>query len=433
MGLLLTLLYIALALLSVADIFPGLAPYRIQLVVAVLASVLAVILIPFSRQRIIKREVILVSAFTAFAIASWLPHGWLGGVMYVSSKLLPNVVVFILLVCAVQSFRALQLLRIVLVCVTLYMVIVGIREFHSAGSEESLYVMMQNTEISPDETIAVPRLRGAGILGDPNVYAEYLLGLIPLLFAGRNKFAGRLSYIFIIPFIALLGYAIYLTKSRGALVGAAAMLIIVLWRTTKSKLLMSLAALGAAASALAIRFGGGRVVSMEGGRDRFALWSDGLGFFKSSPLWGHGFTSYPDEFGMTAHNSFVLCFSELGLIGYFLWISFILLILWQLEIVMETTPHGDEATIDDNEMHSWASAVSLSFYVFMVTAFFLSQTYFIELYLLSGISVAIINMTLLRRGVDDLLPEKNLWPIKSLAVCLVSIIAIYVVVQLRRL
>ena len=433
MGLLLTLIYIAFALLSIADIFPWLAPFRIQLILAVLASILAAILIPLSKQKIVSREVVLFGAFTAFAMASWLPHGWLGGVMFVYPKLLPDVVVFILLVCTVKSFRALRLLRMVLVCVTLYMVIAGIREFRSVGSDETLYVMLQHTEGPEGDTLDVPRLRGAGILGDPNVYGEYLLGLIPLLFVRRDKAIVRLSYLFIIPFVALLGYAIYLTKSRGALVGAAAMLAIVLWRTSKSKLLMGLAAFGAAAVILAMRFGGGRAVSVEGGRDRLDLWSDGLGFFKSSPLWGHGFGSYPDEFGMTAHNSFVLCFSELGLIGYFLWISFIFLILWRLHIVVRTTSNELGASTDETELHSWASAVSLSFYVFMVTAFFLSQTYFLELYLLSGMSVAIINMTLLRRGVDDLLPEGNLWPVKVLAICLASIVAIHVIVRLRLL
>src|ERR1700682_4357662 len=43
--------------------------------------------------------------------------------------------------------------------------------------------------------------------------------------------------------------------------------------------------------------------------------------FKSAPLFGIGFNGFTEFLDITAHNSFVLCLAELGLLGSTLWMA----------------------------------------------------------------------------------------------------------------
>ena len=51
------------------------------------------------------------------------------------------------------------------------------------------------------------------------------------------------------------------------------------------------------------------------GQARIQLWSDGLMFFQQSPLFGIGMENYRQFSRHVAHNSFIHCFAELGLLG----------------------------------------------------------------------------------------------------------------------
>src|ERR1700686_5663186 len=72
---------------------------------------------------------------------------------------------------------------------------------------------------------------------------------------------------------------------------------------------------------LALDFTGGRGISPADGADRLEAWANGLEMFKSAPLFGIGFNGFTDFLDITAHNSFVLCLAELGLLGSTLWMA----------------------------------------------------------------------------------------------------------------
>jgi O-antigen ligase len=139
-----------------------------------------------------------------------------------------------------------------------------------------------------------------------------------------------------------------------------------------------------------------------------------------------GYNGFLGNFELTAHNSFVLCFAELGLLGYFLWIGLILVSVWQLRTIRDST--GPEAA--DPELRSWASATLIALYVLLTTAFFLSQTYAPPLYVLLGIAAAIIGIDVRQRN-KPLLPEKSRWGLWTLGTCFGSIVVIYLCVISR--
>jgi len=65
-------------------------------------------------------------------------------------------------------------------------------------------------------------------------------------------------------------------------------------------------------------FSGGRDVSA--GDDRMAAWASGLLLIRSHPLFGVGFNQFADFNEITAHNTFVVCAAELGLVGVLCWV-----------------------------------------------------------------------------------------------------------------
>lgn len=64
---------------------------------------------------------------------------------------------------------------------------------------------------------------------------------------------------------------------------------------------------------------------------RYEAWAAGLQMFKMSPVFGVGARQFGQHHFMTAHNTYVLVLAELGMIGFFIFISILYLsvkILW---------------------------------------------------------------------------------------------------------
>jgi putative inorganic carbon (hco3(-)) transporter len=106
---------------------------------------------------------------------------------------------------------------------------------------------------------------------------------------------------------------------------------------------------------------------------------------KAGPLIGVGYGEFVEHYNLTAHNSLVLCFAETGLVGYSIWVAFIILTLVQLQWL------GSRANDTTGAEHvRWASALQLANVGFMAGAFFLSRSFVPMSYLISGLSVALV-------------------------------------------
>jgi O-antigen ligase len=115
--------------------------------------------------------------------------------------------------------------------------------------------------------------------------------------------------------------------------------------------------------------------------DRIEAWYEGIQMLKSSPLLGVGYGNFLDHHHLTAHNSFVLCFAELGLVGYFFWMGLIVLVYRGLgKVIAEGAAEADERKL--------AILLRSSVVGFLTCAWFLSRTYQPTLYLLLGLATA---------------------------------------------
>ena len=129
-------------------------------------------------------------------------------------------------------------------------------------------------------------------------------------------------------------------------------------------------------------------------------WYEGLTYLMWKPLFGIGKGQFVELNILTAHNSFVLAFAELGLIGYFVWLSILVLTalsLWR--IASSRAPSGDLVSQSSPEWEAHRKIADVLLYAFVgyaATAFFLSRSYVILLFMLVGMTAALQQTTLRR-------------------------------------
>ncbi len=247
------------------------------------------------------------------------------------------------------------------------------------------------TEQVPGQPV-VKRICGLGFLRDPNDFSQFLLILLPLIWtAWRNKSILRNIVLVVAPSL-LFGIALIRAQSRGAFLGLAAMAVFLVRKRLGTTLSMVLALV-----LLTVVFAGGVLtrntlsVHEDSAAGRVEAWGNGIAMWKSNPLFGVGYGQFgnmnEDQSGLTAHNSFVLCFAELGIIGYLVWLALIASTILDLNALLDRLSSRDSF---DVVLRRWAVALRLSLIGYLATAWFLSRTYVVTLYVLLGMCVGLI-------------------------------------------
>ena len=399
---------------------PDLAPYRPGLVMALVnlpISVMSRLQAPEIGR--LRTQFFLVLLFSGYAACSWLPHGGFGANLVVLfTYVAPNLIIYFVALVQLRSPSQMSALRVVLVLVAAFVMANAFIQlpYVRASGETMPYVIA-----SGPEGINELRIRGLGMLNDPNIFGRFLLLILPLLFVSKRKTGLGAGALFVIPVVVGLIVGIYFTNSRGAETGLGVLISLYVLNRFKKAGLLGVAVI-VPLSLVVINATRTRTVSMTGGLDRLAIWSDGMAFFKSSPLFGIGVGGFTERNGLTAHNSYLLCASELGVIGLFLWVSIVVVTLIQLNRVSKVV------AVSNPLLARWALAVKLSLGGFLFTSFFLSCTYSALLFLLLGLSGAIISVA----GGDDAVPLYGTrWPMKSAGLCVGVMVLIYVMLRLR--
>jgi len=261
----------------------------------------------------------------------------------------------------------------------------------------------------------VYRLRGQGLINDPNDFGQLLVCVIPLMFIfWRAKKMFRNIVFVALPVCALL-FGVYLTHSRGALLALLAVVIMAVRRRTGTLPALLIAGVLFFA-AMATNFTGGRDISVSAGSDRTVLWGTGLQILKAHPLFGVGIGYFADscaDCGHTAHNSLVVCAAELGMFGLFFWCMFLFSSVRDaLEIdspakvseagqttqVAKLYAPGERKMeeIDKAEINRLGRLLVLSLTGFLVAGWFLSRAYVMTFFLLGGMVEVAYEMALQR-------------------------------------
>ena len=229
------------------------------------------------------------------------------------------------------------------------------------------------------------RIRSVGFLGDPNDYAQTMVCFLPMLLAFWQPGHMMRTLLVIAPTASLLLYTIYLTRSRGSLLGLSALFFLTV-RKRLGSVLTGVMVVGIFVGAMALNFTGGRAVSSqdESAGGRIEAWAQGLNMLMYHPIAGVGYRRFPDHHTHTAHNTLVVCFGELGFLGYWVWLALVVMVFTQLS-------RAADAALPGTQEQTWAMRVRMSFVGFFICSMFLSRAFEPQLFILLVISIGVWN------------------------------------------
>lgn len=416
MGFVLSILYFVLSYFTPYFVFGSFAQYRIEVF---LAALLLAISIPKMRSFVFRtpQAPALVGLAAVTFLSILFSDNWLGGSVIAMNAVVPGLFAYFLVVLYCNSRKKLNVLVLMLLVVCLFIIVEGaidLRHGVPAGGppisaatgaintnlwnfEHPYLLAMQN-----DAGQWIYRLKGMGEINDPNDFGQLLVCEIPLLFLLWRPKKIFLNLAVVIVPVCLLLYGIYLTKSRGALLGLVVVIAVAARRRVGTVLGFIIAG-GLFAGAIALQFTGGRAISASSGSDRTELWGEGLQLLKEHPLFGVGFSQMGDYTGLTAHNSIVVCAAELGLFGLFFWSLYLfptvrdMLVIASKEKVKEAE-HTESADIpgpirpwtgtavDKLETNRVGFCLLLSLIGYLATGWFLSRAFVMTFFILGGMA-----------------------------------------------
>jgi putative inorganic carbon (hco3(-)) transporter len=387
-GLILLLTYLK----PVETFFPELSDLRLALVVTVFAFFGTTMARISDKTKYFEANHIglLVLMFVAI-FASQATKGWFGGAIDSVYNFSFSAVFFMLTVWNMRSVAQLRFTAFLLVLCALLLACASIAAVHLGFMANELIITdAMESSLSETGIITFERVRSIGFLNDPNDFSQFLLVALVLCITLVNKQRWFLQGSIALVVSSVFLYTIYLTQSRGAIVAFAILVFIYLGRIIGS---VKAAALAVPAVVVLLGLGllgGGRSISTDdrsaGGR--VEAWSQGLMMLKSKPIFGVGYDGFLEFHSHTAHNSLVLCFAELGLVGYFAWAGLLIVVFLGLK---ELLPKAGGGKVVSAEL-KWAKGVFTALIIFFVCSLFLSRTYSPTLYILLGMGVGAVRI-----------------------------------------
>ncbi len=233
------------------------------------------------------------------------------------------------------------------------------------------------------------RVQAFGYFHDPNDLALILVTILPFLILAaldrRRSGGGRALRALAIPPILMV---IYLTNSRGGWLSLATMLLTLVALLMKRKKAAFAAGIVLVAGLMALgpsRIG--TISTREGSaRNRIMLWRNGNTMLKQRPIFGVGKDRFVEhsEDHQVAHNSFVHCYAELGLLGYFMWMGLLLAALKDVWALRRAPPVSETA----EDLSRLATATLAAMAGYLSSSVFLSRTYIPVPYILIALIAA---------------------------------------------
>jgi putative inorganic carbon (HCO3(-)) transporter len=396
------LTFLGLLYLRPEELFPQLEGVRMTLTVSLVS------LFAWVTGALLKRERFLLDLpivrccflFAVVAIASTAINvSDFGTVSEVALDMIKLVILFVLVIHLVDSEAR---LRMAISTILLFTAILGARTIWQYANGEA--AVMSDGEM---------RALGTGIFGDPNDLALAMAMALPFaldMVFTKGRVWPRLWSLATVP---ILTWTIFVTDSRGGMLALGASIYMFFGR----RLGRVGTIVGAVAVLALFTFGPSRMSQMsadeESAQGRVQAWEAGLEMLKSSPLWGVGKEQFIEHHYLTAHNSFVLCMGELGLIGTGLWVGLFYFSIRDGRRVAKAkaNPAATGGPVPDPllpipvkpEKKAWnirtyPALMQMCLITFMVGGFFLSRTYTPPLYVYLGLAVAAARIEADRSG-----------------------------------
>jgi len=359
------ILFVGLLYTRPEESIPALSGMRLPLMISLVTMAGLFLQLTLQRQAFTRSSLNgMVLGFGLWGVVTTFNLGNTGPAAQDMARLVILVVLILNLVSTPERYQALVTALIVF---TAYLSLYSIYRYFTGGA--MVYQGMA-------------RSQATGIFSDPNdLAATFVAGLglcVSRVVQGHRS--ARILYGLLAGAIL---YAILLTNSRGGMlallcVGAGCCVVFV----RRKGVAVILACL---VCVILLVLGSGRMTTFDSdessANSRFWFWSTGIKTFMANPVTGCGYGQFSEvNGGMTAHNSFVLCFAELGLPGYFFWIGCI-----YYAFQGRVGRRGKNMEPDPNQHHLLGARLALV--GFLTACFWISRTYVPVMYILITLPV----------------------------------------------
>ena len=193
------------------------------------------------------------------------------------------------------------------------------------------------------------RITYLGFFNDPNDLGMFLVMNIPFViyFYKKWSFLGKILMLLI---LAALYYGIYLTGSRGTMLGAGALIgVYLVVMNAGPKLFIAIIALAPIAATVVASLQSNIDASADG---RLEAWYAGILMLLSNPIFGIGMGQFLEEHGLVAHNSYIHVAGELGVPGYSLWGGALIFTVLTGYLIIRTQIQNSKLDENDKEEQS---------------------------------------------------------------------------------
>lgn len=369
------LIYLVLLILRPHEFFPGLATTPI-LQSTMLTAMGIWALMPNKRVEYPQFKLLI-----PFMIVVWIGMGlagWWGGIVKAIEKLLPPLLLFVMTSGAVRSVPQLRVVAVFLIALACTLVLHGHLQLRDGVGW----------------TGAIPiqgRITYSGIFNDPNDLGLLIVVAIALSMYLLGYFRSFLIRLVLLGGLGWLCYGVLLTDSRGTMLATLTVFAFYVRQRfgTSAVVIAGIAAIPVLFATTRLAQLDSEEASAEG---RLDAWYEGIQLLLQYPLFGVGFSNFVDHHYLTAHNSMVLAMSELGLVGYPLWLAFMgysaYMLFWLTYRYAplakaegrESTPEIESEIVASRALFAAGLGLALG-------AFFLSQSYKYMLFMMCGLAV----------------------------------------------
>jgi putative inorganic carbon (hco3(-)) transporter len=234
-----------------------------------------------------------------------------------------------LLVAVVDTLRRLEWLLGWLATFALAITGLAVLHYHGIITVPSLTFVQTDSDGSGSAEGMIKRLGSTGLFQDPN---DMCLMLVMAMMICLYQIIERRRVYWLAPLV-LFGHALTLTHSRGGFMGMLVALIVLM----AARFGKRAAPLGVLVLPVVFVLFAGRQTSLGSGfrgkgtgATRLQLWAEGLQYFVRHPLFGIGGERFDEYMDHVAHNSFIHCYTELGMFGGTFFLGAFYLALWTL-------------------------------------------------------------------------------------------------------
>ena len=277
------------------------------------------------------------------------------------------------------------------------------------------------------------RITYLGFFNDPNDLGMFLVMNIPFAIYFYKK-SQVVSKILMFSVLAALFYGIYLTGSRGTMLGAGALIAVYfIVMNAGPKLFITIVVLAPIAATVIASLQSNIDESADG---RLEAWYAGVLMLLHNPIFGIGMGQFLEEHGLVAHNSYIHVAAELGVPGYSLWggaLIFTALTGYlfvqdriskkKLDDAETTLPPEEEAELFLNK------TLFFSLVGFMITGFFISRMFTLLLFIFLGMAIA-SHIRLVKLNPEYAIHFSTRLAVRSMLYCWSIIVAVYISLKL---